>query len=190
MFERALEINPHNQDLYLDLDALYVARGLMDKRHSLLEKMRRVKDPKDSLHKRVVSMLVDLGRYEEAIEMLARETFVPSEMDQSFRLVYVRAHLGRAKGHLEAGRLDEAIADYKKALEYPPNVGSGRPASTSDAEILYLLGCACEKAGRFDEAIQAWQEGAREHHPHGNDLFQFVQQSLDKLNRYGEIGLC
>lgn len=190
MFERALEINPHNQDLYLDLDALYVARGQTGKRHSLLEKMRRVKDPKDSLHKRIVSMLVDLGRYEEAIEMLSRETFVPSEIDQGFRLVYVRAYLGRAKGHLETGRLDEAIADYKKALEYPPNVGSGRPASPSDAEILYLLGCACEKAGRFDEAIQAWQEAAREYHPHGTDLFQFVQQSLDKLNRYSEIGLC
>jgi len=190
MFERALEINPDNQDLYLDLDALYVARGLTGKRHSLLEKMRRVKDPKDSLHKRIVSMLVGLGRYEEAIEMLVRETFVSSEMDQSFRLVYVRAYLGRAKGHLEAGRLDEAIADYKKALEYPLNVGSGRPVSTSDAEIFYLLGCACEKAGRFDEAIQAWQEAACEYHPHGTDLFQFVQQSLDKLNRYRKIGLC
>jgi len=190
MYEKALKINPQNQDLYLDLDALYVARGLIDKRHSLLEKMRRVKDPKDSLHKRIVSMLVDLGRYEEAIEMLSREEFVPSEMDQSFRLVYVKAYLGRAKGYLEAGRLEEAIADYKKALEYPPNVGSGRPVSPSDAEILYLLGCACERAGRFGEAIRAWQEAACEYHPHGTDLFQFVQQSLYKLNRYSEISLC
>lgn len=190
MFERALEINPENQDLYLDLDALYVARGLMDKRHSLLEKMRRVKDPKDSFRKRIVSMLVDLGRHEEAIEMLLREDFVPSEMDQSFRLVYVGAYLGRAKDYLEAGRLEEGIADYKRALEYPPNVGSGRPASPSDAEILYLLGCACEKAGRFEEAILAWQEAAREYHPHDTDLFRFVQQSIDKLNRYSEIGLC
>ena len=91
---------------------------------------------------------------------------------------------------MEAGRLEEAIADYNKALEYPANVGSGRPASPSDAEILYLLGCACEKAGRFDEAIRAWREAAREYHPHGTDLFKFVQQSLDKLNRYSEIGLC
>lgn len=134
--------------------------------------------------------LVGLGRYEGAKGMLSQEDFVPSEMDQGFRLVYVKAYLGRAKGHLEAGRLEQAIADYKKALEYPPNVGSGRPASPSDAEILYLPGCACEKADRFDEAIHVWEETAREYHPHGTDLFQFVQQSLDKLNRYREIGLC
>ncbi|MFQ5857238.1 MAG: DUF5107 domain-containing protein [Anaerolineae bacterium] len=188
LFERALQINPRNQDLYLHLDDLYVAQGLPDKRQALLEKMRALIDPRDDLHKRMVIMLVDLGHYEQAIQMLTEERFVPSEMDQSFRLAYVRAYLQRAQAHIEAGSIEEAIADYRSALEYPENVGVGRPLSAANAEILYRLGCACEQLGRFDEAIAAWREAACEHHAKGTELFPFVQMSLDKLNRYSELG--
>jgi tetratricopeptide (TPR) repeat protein len=188
--ERALACNPRNQDLYLHLDDLYKAQGLRAQREALLEKMRALPDPRDDVHKRMAIVLVDLGRYEEAIRMLTEEQFVPSEMDQSFRLAYVGAYLQRARAHEEAGRLEEAIADYRRALEYPPNVGVGRPVLTHDAEILYRLGCACERLGRFAEAIAAWKEAAREHHPHGSPLFPFVQMALDKLNRYSELGFC
>jgi len=190
LFEKALQINPQNQDLCLHLDGLYVAQGLTDKRQALLEKIRALTDPRDDLHKWVVVMLVDLGRYEQAIQMLTEDRFVPSEMDQSFRLAYVGAYLKRAQAHIEAGRIEEAIADYRRALEFPENVGVGQPASTANAEILYWLGCACEQLGRFGEAVAAWQEAASEHHPHGSEFFLFVQMSLNKLNRYSELGFC
>ncbi|MFB0534024.1 MAG: DUF5107 domain-containing protein [Anaerolineae bacterium] len=190
LFEKALQINPQNQDLYLHLDDLYVAQGLTDKREALLGKIQALTDLRDDLHKWAVVMLVDLGRYEQAIQMLTEDRFVPSEMDQSFRLAYGGAYLKRAQAHIEAGRIEEAIADYRRALEFPENVGVGQPASTANAEILYRLGRACEQLGRFGEAVAAWQEAAGEHHPHGSELFPFVQMSLDKLNRYSELGFC
>jgi len=188
LFEKALEITPKNQDLYLHLDDLYVVQGLTDKREALLDKMQVLTDRRDDLHKRIVVMLVDLDHYEQAIQMLTEDRFVPSEMDQSFRLAYVRAYLRRAQAHIEAGRIEEATVDYRKALKFPENVGVGRPVSTANAEILYGLGCACEQLGRFDEAIAAWQDAVSEHHPHGTELFPFVQMSLDKLSRYSELG--
>jgi tetratricopeptide (TPR) repeat protein len=109
-------------------------------------------------------------------------------MDQSFRGAYVRAHLGRAQARLEAGQVEAAIADYQRALDYPANVGTGQPLSPADAEVLYRLGCACEQAGRFDQALAAWSAAAEEHHPNGSALFPFVQSALDKLNRYSELG--
>ncbi len=45
------------------------------------------------------------------------------------------------------------------------------------------------RQGRYREALDAWQQAAREHHPHGSALFPYVQKSLDKLGRYSEIGL-
>ena len=81
-----------------------------------------------------------------------------------------------------------AAADYAFALEFPPNVGVGKPESGADAEILYRLGCVYERLGRFEEAIAAWRSAAGEHHPHAHPLYEFVQSSLDKLNRYSEIG--
>lgn len=188
--EKALACNPYNQDLYLHLDDLYKAQGLKAQREALLKKMQALQEPRDDVHKRMVFVLVDLGRYEEAIRMLSEEQFVPSEMDQSFRQAYVAAYLQRSRAHEEADRLEEAIADYRRALEYPANVGVGRPVLTGDAEVLYRLGCACERLGRFAEAVAAWKEAAREHHPHGSDLFPYVQMALDKLNRYSELGFC
>ena len=132
-------------------------------------------------------MLVEMGDYERAIWKLTTERFVASEMDSSFRNAYVRAHLARAHARMERGLTAEAIADYKQALEYPENVGVGRPVSPSQAQILYLLGCAYEQIGRFQEALSAWKQATCEHHPHGSELFPYLQMSLDKLNRYSEI---
>jgi tetratricopeptide (TPR) repeat protein len=130
--ERAMDIAPSDQELYLHLDFLYKAQGLVDARATLFERMRLLTAPRDDVHKRMVIMLVDLNRHREAVRML-EDTFVPSEMDQSFRNAFVTAHLGVARGHEQAGRLEEAIAIYKRALTYPANVGTGRPLTTCDA---------------------------------------------------------
>jgi tetratricopeptide (TPR) repeat protein len=187
-FERALAINAQNQDLYLNLDRLYKDRGLSEKRAALIERIEKLPALRDDLHKRLVIMLVELGQYEHAIRRLAEDRFVPTEMDQSFHLAYAAAHMQRAAARMEAGQIEQAIADYRKALEFPENVGVGRPLTPGNAEILYRLGLACEQLGRFDEAIAAWREAAQEHHPHGSSLFPFIQMSLDKLNRYSELG--
>lgn len=160
------------------------------KRADLLARMRLLGAPRDDVHKRMVFMLVDLNRYADAVRMLEEDTFVPSEMDQSFRNAYVAAYLGIAQAHEQAGRLAEAIEVYKRALAYPSNVGSGRPLETSDAEVQFRLGCACERLGRIREAIAAWREAAGEHHGHGHPLFPYIQMSLDMLSRYGEVGLA
>jgi tetratricopeptide (TPR) repeat protein len=188
LLETAQQINPENQDLYLLLDELYTTQGLREKREVLLEKMQALTDPRDDLHKHMVVMQVDLGHYEQAIQRFTEDRFVPSEMDQSFRLAYVGAYLRRAQAQIKAGRIEEAIADYRRALQFPENVGVGQPVSGANAEILYHLGWACEQLGRFEEAIAAWQEAASEHHSHGSELFPFIQMSLDKLNRYSELG--
>jgi len=187
-FEQALRINPGNQDLYLELDTLYRDQGLTDKRIQLLQQIESLQPLREDVRKRKLSMLVDLGRYDEALRILTAEDFVPLEMDQSFHQVYVRALLRRAEAHLTAGRLEAAAQDYTSALDYPANHGVGRPTISTDAEILYRLGCVYEKLGRYGRALQAWKAAASEHHAFGEDLYEFVQRSLDKLGRYGELG--
>jgi len=187
-FEQALRLNPHNQDLYLHLDTLYRDQGLPDKRVQLLSAMRALKPMREDVRKRVLSMLVDLGLYDDALHVLTTEVFVPLEMDQSFHRVYVLALLQRAEAHLGAGRLEAAAQDYRTALDFPANHGVGRPTTSCDAEILYRLGRVYEKLGRYGDAIAAWKTAGSEHHAYGEDLYEFIQLSLDKLGRYSDIG--
>jgi tetratricopeptide (TPR) repeat protein len=131
---------------------------------------------------------VDLGRYEEALEMMQAENFIPLEMDQSFHDLYVRALMQRAEVHIRSEEIERAIDDYKKALEYPKNLGVGAPTTMCQAYTYYHLGLAYEKLGYFQDALAAWHRAACEHHPHGSDLFNYVQMALDKLSRYSELG--
>lgn len=188
-FEKALSISPNNQDLYLHLDDLYKLCGMDDKREQLLVRIKALADVREDVHKRSICMLVDLGHYDKAIELIEAEKFIPMEMDQSFHDVFVQALMLRAGDHLKANRVEEAILDYLKMLEYPENLGVGAPTTRAQAQIYYLLGLAYEKSGKFIPAIRAWHEAACEHHKHGTKLYVYVQMALDKLSRYSELGL-
>jgi tetratricopeptide (TPR) repeat protein len=186
--EKAKSLNPHNQDLYIHLDDLYKQQGFTEKRAILLEEIKALDWTREDVRKRSLAIMVDLGQYEAALQILTEKEFVPLEMDQSFHWLYVRALLQRAESYIEAGQFEQAIADYQKALEFPPNHGVGKPTTMSNAEILYRLGCAYEQVGKFSQAVQTWQEAASEHHSFGQELYSYVQKSLDKLGRYSELG--
>ena len=188
-FEQALRLNPLNYDLYLLLDDLYKAQELVHKRKELLEVIKALPEPREDVRKRKVAMMVDLGQYEEALGLLTGERFIPLEMDQSFHDLYVRAWMQKAEAHLHADQVEEALLDYQNALEYPANLGVGAPTTLAQAEIYYRMGCAYEKLGLYRQALSAWQQGASEHHSHGQPMYEYAQKSLDKLCRYSEVGL-
>jgi tetratricopeptide (TPR) repeat protein len=189
-FEKALELNPENQDLYLHLDDLYSLQGDEAKRGKLLAEMESLDPIREDLRKRKLAMMVDIGLHEEALKIITSEKFVPLEMDQSFHLVYVRALLKIAETHLETGHVEQAIAVYLNALEFPQNQGVGKPTTMGNVEILYRLGCAYELIGDYRQAVRAWREAASEHHAMGDELFPYLQMSLDKLGRYSELGFA
>ena len=187
-FEMALKINPENQDLYLHLDDLYSLQSNHNKRAELLSAMELLNPIREDLRKRKLAIMVELDQHEQALKIMTNEKFVPLEMDQTFYLVYIRALLRIAQAHLDAGRIEHAITDFQKALEFPQNQGVGKPTTLGNAEILYRLGCAYELNGDYRQAVRAWQDAAREHHKFGDELFPYLQMSLDKLGRYSELG--
>ena len=187
-FEKAVTLNPNNQDLYIHLDDLYKIQGKNDKRENILKAIQKLDPIREDVRKRIISILIDLGRPKEALKILTEEKFVPLEMDQSFHLLYVRALVQRAETQIQTGNIDAAVIDLQQALNFPENHGVGRPTTMGNAEIYYSLGCAYEMIGEYKLALQAWKEGASEHHPFGDHLFEYVQKSLDKLGRYSELG--
>jgi tetratricopeptide (TPR) repeat protein len=188
-FEKALALNPNNQDLYLHLDEQYKSQNLDHNREQLLAKIKALSYVREDVRKHSIKMTVELGHYQEAIELMTTQKFIPLEMDQSFHEVYVQALMMRAQDNLDVGRIEETIQDYHKMLEYPENLGVGAPTTRAQAHIYYRLGLAYEKLGKYSKAIKAWHEAANEHHSHGKELFAYVQMALDKLSRYSELGM-
>jgi tetratricopeptide (TPR) repeat protein len=189
LFNRALAANPLNQDCFLHLDEIYRQTPDPVKRSQLLDRIRLLNSPREDVRKCSIRMLVELDRYEEALFIMENEHFEPLEMDQSFHDLYVQANLKRASEHLRSGRMEEAIAAYQAALRYPPNLGVGAPTTPTQAQVHFQLGLAYEEYGRFQEALESWRLAAMEHHPHGSELYPYVQMALDKLSRYSELGM-
>jgi tetratricopeptide (TPR) repeat protein len=187
-FKKALAINPNNQDLYIHLDDLYRGLDQPENREELLQSILKLDSVREDVRKRTILIMVELGKYNKALDLLLNEEFVPLEMDQSFHDIYVKALIMRAGDYINANRITEAIDDLERALEFPRNLGVGRPVTSRNAEILYRLGCAYELQGNYLAAIENWTNAAREHHKVGDELFEYIQMSLDKLGRYSEIG--
>lgn len=189
-FEKALKINPDNQDIYLLLDDLYKIVQNSDKREALLEKIDTISDMREDIRKHRILMMVELGYYEKALDILTNETFLPLEMDQSFHDLYVSALMMRANNCIKSGLIEDAIKDYQLMLQYPENLGVGMPTKSTQARIYYLIGIAYEKIGKYRQALESWHIAASEHHTSNEELFKYVQLSLDKISRYSEIGFC
>jgi tetratricopeptide (TPR) repeat protein len=189
LFEKALELNASNYDLYLLLNELYKALNLTQKQADLLAAIQRLQDPREDVRKLKIALLVDLGHHDEALEIMTREKFVPLEMDQSFHNLYERAWKLKAQASLEQGKTEDAIACFQEALNYPENLGVGQPVTATQAEIHYRLGCAYESLGFYKKALNAWHHAASEHHAHNTTMYEFVQKALDKLSRYSELGI-
>ena len=80
-----------------------------------------------------------------------------------------RPHPSLAAGHphrgvqrRRAGRPAEALREFDRALEYPPNLATGKLENAREAHINFLRGNALVALGRKPEAMTAWKLAADE----------------------------
>ena len=102
------------------------------------------------------------------------------------RGVYVNAYSGRGQKAYDEGDYRSALEDFEAALEYPTNIGVGKPVHPRDAQILYLVGAAYEAMGDVDQARPYWEQAASERHDRWSELRYYEALSLQKLGSSDE----
>ncbi len=106
-----------------------------------------------------IELLVFLGRYDEAIDILIKGGFVVSEGEATLRDLFHHSHILRSLRHYINGDVARAVEDMKTALEYP----IGRWGTERRAQMNYLLGTYYEKMGETGLARAQYQKAAAEH---------------------------
>jgi tetratricopeptide (TPR) repeat protein len=159
-FEKAIELAPEDYRLYVSLDEIYASLGDQAQREKLMANAPPTVAERDTV--RVRRALVDLQqkRYGQALEALADHSFKPWEGGQVVRHVYVAANLEEGRASLAAGKPREAEPAFRRALEYPVNLGVGKPDKPHDEEALYWLGEALQAAGDAQGAKEVWSRAA------------------------------
>lgn len=158
MYEKAVAYSGDDYRLYLTLDELYAINNKHSEREKLYQAApQRVKNNFNYVLKRAQYYL-DTGYYSEALKILQTHTFLPWEGWTGAREVYVMANLKRAYSYFREGEYEKAKRDFLSAMEYPKNLGTGRPAEPLLFRENFFIGLCCEKLGDKKRAESYYKE--------------------------------
>jgi tetratricopeptide (TPR) repeat protein len=198
--EKAVAANPADPRLYLELDQLSEAgRVPAAKRLAVLEKNHPVVEMRDDALSREIQLLVLVGRYDRAIELLTKHHFHVWEGGGDIYGTFVDAHLFRGQKHLDAGNFRGALEDFRAALTYPANLDVREPTGGGGSgKVYFLIGSALERVGdkagakaAFEKAIafrHGWSEASYYQGLAWNKLGRGAdaQKAFDGLVRSGQ----
>lgn len=149
---------PHKYALHFtELDEMYEAEGLApEKRLALLVENRGVVAQRDDSLAREINLMVAMGKFDQAIALLKSKEFAVWEGGTlSVADDWADAHILRGRQRLQAGEYQDAIDDFKAALEVPSNLPSEQKINR-EPEADYYIGKAYQALGRQDQAKQYW----------------------------------
>ncbi len=190
-YEKAVSLNNKDQRLLYELDLAYTdGRISPEKRLKILQDNHRAiadNNVSDALAREVM-LLVQLGRYDEALDVTSNNYFRQWEGISKAYSSYVDSHLLRGWDHFQKGRIEQALEDYLKALEYPDNMMVAEPyRGGRSTQVHYFIGTAYEKLGDLDKAKDHFRKAATKRQHSGLSEIHFYRAlALDKLENTGE----
>lgn len=185
-YEKAVGYARNDPTLYIELDQVYEALQLQDRRLKLLENAPPDILTRGDIAQRLASLYVEIGDYGRAAKLLGEVTFTPREGYLGVRAIYEEAYMSRGKQRFEARDLAGAVEDFHAAMEYPANIGVGAPAKRRDAEALGWLAVTYEALGNTDKARECWEKTVLEDHRAQRELDYYSALALQKMGRDAE----
>ena len=161
-YERAVRLDPNEYRLYVDLDEIYAQSDALAQREKLFAQAPASVRNHDTVLVRLALLATQQKHYDQALGLLMPHRFKPWEGGAIVREMYVLANVQKGREALAAKHAREAEAAFRQALEYPRNLGVGKPDQPRDEEPLFWLGEALAAQGKNDPARDAWRQAAAE----------------------------
>ena len=183
--ERAFHLDENDERVLMELDQLYKRLHRPHaERLAFLQKYPELIRRRDDLVLEEITLLNQVGRYEEAMQKLDARTFHPWEggegkVPTQYQICRVElakkmlAPLSYPEGDtiapthktIEApsGAVGgaEAIRLLNECLAYPRHLGEGKLYGAQENDFYYLLGIAYDALGQKEKARQCWEEATK-----------------------------
>ena len=212
-YRKAMTANPKDARLVAEYDQLCEKCKVSSaERLKFLEGKSALVATRDDATVQYVTCLNDVGRYDDALKVLASRRFHPWEGGEGKVLAqYTRAHLalgwaavaGRPPSRgdaavagrppyrgADAGRaaspLAAALQHAEKAFDTPENLGEAYHLLQAKADVNYLRGMALRGLGREDEAKAAFTAAAEE----AGDFQSMAVTEYSELSYYRGLALA
>lgn len=153
--EKAYSLDTSDARILMELDQLYKRLGRPHaERLALLEAHPAETDSRDDLSIERITLYNQLGRYQEAKDLIAARKFHPWEGGEGkITGQYVLCHVELAKIALKEGRYADALELLEKTDSYPYNLGEGKLINAEENDIWYYKGEAYRGLGKEQNAV-------------------------------------
>lgn len=161
--ERAFHLDDTDSRILMELDQLYKRlQKPHQQRLDFLQKYPQLIAQRDDLVLEEITLLNQLGRYEEAKEKLDAHQFHPWEGGEGkVPAQYQFCRVELAKQALTEKKYEKAIQLLQECLEYPPHLGEGKLYGAQENDFYYYLGNAYDAMGQQEKARQCWMEATK-----------------------------
>ena len=168
--EKAFHLDETDSRMLMELDQLYKR---LHKPHQVrldfLQKYPQLIQQRDDLVLEEITLLNQLGRYEEAMKKLDAHQFHPweggegkvSSQYQICRVELAKQELAKQDKQERQDNINKAIRLLEECLEYPPHLGEGKLYGAQENDFYYLLGVAYDALGQTEKAVACWQEATK-----------------------------
>jgi len=161
-YEKAVKLDPEDYRLYNDLDEIYFRLGKTSLREKLFADAPADVRSRDTVIVRQALLLTQKQEYDRALALFQNHDFKPWEGGVLVRQTVAMADLQKGREALKANQPPVAEAAFRQALEYPVNLGSGKPDKPHDEEAWFWLGEALTAQNKAGAARDAWREAVKE----------------------------
>lgn len=185
-FEKAVGLTPSEYRLYVDFDEVLAQLGDTGRREKVFANAPQAVLDRDTVRVRRALLLLEKQEPRRALELLRDHRFTPWEGGVVVRQVYVACNMEQGRASFATAKYAEAVEAFRRAAEYPENLGVGKPNEPHDEAAYYWLGEALHAMGDDAGARGAWEEAARggKHISAPEQAFQAA--ALAKLGRLEE----
>ena len=171
--EKAFHLDETDARMLMELDQLYKRLHKPHKvRLDFLQKYPELIQQRDDLVLEEITLLNQLGRYEEAMAKLDAHQFHPWEggegkVSSQYQICRVELAKQALSGKSGKSRMsgksgaEKANGLLEKCLTYPPHLGEGKLYGAQENDFYYLLGVAYEALGQKDKAIACWEAATK-----------------------------
>lgn len=186
LLEKAFELDKTDSRIFMELDQFYKKQGKDHKeRLALLDKHLDLVEQRDDMIIERITLINQLGRYEEAMELIKKYQFHAWEGGEGkITKQYSLCRIELAKQAIEVKEFDEAIRLLHEIDVYPHNLGEGKLAVAEENDLNYYKGLAYRGAGNEAKAKEYFVKatiGSKE----PKQAFFYNDQQPDKIYYQG-----
>jgi len=159
-----------------EYDTLLAESGNTSGRLELVREHSRIFDRDERLLLRKADSLLAAGKAEGALDIIENNTFHLCEGHSFPRVIYEGACRMLGERYRKKRNFEKALEYFSRPLEYPENLGVGKPAANMECEWYWRCGMVCREKGDNARAKDFFRRGSEK--GDGIDIDSFPLKKL------------